>query len=113
MLGQPQLPPFNLSAPTVKKWPDISAGFASLGNWLRQFDLYLQGYLTKVYNAVNNPQLTAQPFANLAPASAALEGSFAAVNDSTTDVWGATITGGGANHVLAYCDGTQWTVMAK
>jgi hypothetical protein len=35
------------------------------------------------------------------------------VSDSTSTSWGATITGGGANHVLAYCDGTNWTVMAK
>jgi len=38
----------------------------------------------------------------------------AAVTDSTTNTWGAAITtGGGSNHVLAYCDGTNWTVAAK
>jgi len=36
-----------------------------------------------------------------------------AVTDSTTNTWGGTITGGGADHVLAYCDGTNWTVAAK
>jgi hypothetical protein len=37
----------------------------------------------------------------------------AAVTDSTTAVWGATATGGGTNHVLAYCDGTNWTAAGK
>jgi hypothetical protein len=50
----------------------------------------------------------------LAPScSSATEGSYSAFIDSTTTTWGATITGGGANHVLAYCDGTNWTVAGK
>jgi hypothetical protein len=50
-------------------------------------------------------------FANV-PASP-VEGMLVAITDSTTAVWGATITGGGANHVLAYFDGVSWTVAAK
>lgn len=42
-----------------------------------------------------------------------VEGMMAAVTDSTTNTWGATITGSGTNHVLAYYDGTNWTVGAK
>lgn len=42
-----------------------------------------------------------------------VEGMMIGVTDSTTVVWGATITGGGANHVLAYFDGTNWTVAGK
>lgn len=42
-----------------------------------------------------------------------VEGITMPVTDSTTSTWGATITGGGTNHVLAYCDGTNWTVAAK
>jgi hypothetical protein len=41
------------------------------------------------------------------------EGMVRPVTDSTTAVWGATITGGGALHVLGYFDGTNWTVMAS
>lgn len=41
------------------------------------------------------------------------EGQIASVTDSTTNTWGATITGTGGFHVLAYCDGTNWTVMGK
>lgn len=58
-------------------------------------------------------QLDAVTFASLPACAAGLEGSLRSVNNSTTNVWGATITGGGANHVLAYCDGTNWSVMAK
>jgi hypothetical protein len=41
------------------------------------------------------------------------EGMTASVTDSTTATWGATISGGGANHVLAYHNGTNWTVAGK
>lgn len=41
------------------------------------------------------------------------EGMIVPVTDSTTATWGATITGGGTNHVLAYYNGTNWTVAAK
>jgi hypothetical protein len=49
-------------------------------------------------------------FASLPAASAANEGSIACVTDSTTVTWGATITGGGTHVVLAFSDGTHWTV---
>ena len=52
-------------------------------------------------------------FSNLPACSSSTEGARGAVSDSTTNVWGATVTGGGANHILAYCDGTNWTVAAK
>jgi len=42
-----------------------------------------------------------------------VEGMMVPVTDSTTNTWGATITGGGSNHVLAYYDGTNWTVAGK
>lgn len=47
-------------------------------------------------------------FANL-PAGAA--GYMAYVTDSTTATWGATISGGGSNKVMAFHNGTNWTVM--
>jgi hypothetical protein len=52
-------------------------------------------------------------FASLPACSSSNEGMLNPVSDSTTTTWGATITGGGSNHVLAYCDGTNWTVAAK
>lgn len=42
-----------------------------------------------------------------------VEGMLVAVSDSNTAVWGATIAGGGANHVLASYNGTNWTVAGK
>jgi hypothetical protein len=40
------------------------------------------------------------------------EGMVRGVTNSTTAVWGAVIAGGGANHVLAYYNGTAWIVAA-
>ena len=39
-----------------------------------------------------------------------IEGMQYTVTDSNTNTWGATIAGGGANRVLAYYNGTNWTV---
>lgn len=41
------------------------------------------------------------------------EGSTRGVTDSNTSTWGATVAGGSTNHVLAYCNGTNWTVYGK
>lgn len=51
-------------------------------------------------------------FASL-PSAVGLEGAMRGVTDSNTNVWGAIIAGGGANHVLAYSNGTNWTVAGK
>lgn len=53
---------------------------------------------------------TVPTFATLTTCAAGGEGALSPVSDSLTAIWGATITGGGANHVLAYCNGTNWTV---
>lgn len=45
--------------------------------------------------------------------AAPVEGMLVGVTDSNTAVWGAAIAGGGANHVLAYYNGTSWTVAGK
>ena len=51
-------------------------------------------------------------FSALPSCSPALEGSMRALTNSNAQTTGATITEGGSYHVLAYCDGTQWTVAA-
>lgn len=56
---------------------------------------------------------TVPTFSTLTACASGGEGATSPVSDSTTVVWGATVTGGGANHVLAYCNGTNWTVAAK
>ena len=58
-------------------------------------------------------QCTAVAFSELIACTATNEGSIARVTDSSTVTWGATITGGSTNHVLAYCDGSSWTVAGK
>jgi hypothetical protein len=57
-------------------------------------------------------QMTRIRFSTLPACGEETEGEMAAVTDSTTNAWGATITGSGTKHVLAYCDGTHWTVAA-
>ena len=48
---------------------------------------------------------------NLPTCNAALEGAMAAIVDATTAVFNANITtGGGTNHIIGYCTGTNWTV---
>lgn len=54
--------------------------------------------------------LTPSAFAALPAGS---EGMMAWVNDSSTATWGDTITGGGANKVLAVFNGANWTVAGK
>jgi hypothetical protein len=63
--------------------------------------------------SVNSTQIGTNLFSALPACAGGTEGTMAPVTDSTTNTWGATITGSGADHVLAYCDGTAWTVAAK
>jgi hypothetical protein len=58
-------------------------------------------------------QVATGTFSSLATCASGTEGTQAAVTDANTYTWGASITGGGTSHVLAYCDGTNWTVMAR
>jgi hypothetical protein len=58
-------------------------------------------------------QVKVNAFATLATCDATSEGAIAPVSDSNTIVWGATVAGSSTNHILAYCDGTNWTVAAK
>lgn len=51
------------------------------------------------------------PFAGL-PASPVL-GTLAVVTDSTTAGWGSVVIGGGFNKVLAWFNGTNWTVIGS
>jgi len=55
-----------------------------------------------------------QVIGSLPTCSATIEGMMQSITNSNTATWGATISTvtSGANHVLAYCDGTNWTVAA-
>jgi len=63
--------------------------------------------------AVRAADDTISTFATLTACSASGEGALASISDSATAVWGLVVTGGGSNHILAYCNGTDWTVAAK
>jgi len=52
-------------------------------------------------------------FANVNACVANNKGAVTSITDSNTAVWGANIAGGRGNQVLAYCNGTNWTVSAK
>lgn len=53
-LTQPQVQPNFNTPPPITDWPSIRTAFATLyRSGLQALVLYLQGYLTKVYNAVN------------------------------------------------------------
>lgn len=56
-------------------------------------------------------QLTETTFAKLPSAPSA--GAVAAISDSDSVTWGATVSGGGTDHALIYYDGTNWTVAGK
>lgn len=47
-------------------------------------------------------------FASLPTCVAGLEGLSRAVNNSNTSTYNATVAGGGTNHIVAYCNGTNW-----
>jgi hypothetical protein len=67
-----------------------------------------------VLTLLNTPlKLSPPTFSSLPTCAAGIEGAMLPVTDSSTITWGATITGSSTNHVLAYCDGTNWTVAAK
>jgi hypothetical protein len=57
-------------------------------------------------------QITATTFSTLPACASGTEGTMRPVTDSTTNIQGSTITGGGTNHVIAYCNGTNWIVNA-
>jgi hypothetical protein len=69
--------------------------------------------ITNSAGSNDNVRRTPLAFGSLPACAAGTEGSFAAINDSTTTTIGATITGGSSGHVLGYCAGTNWKVAAN
>jgi hypothetical protein len=49
--------------------------------------------------------------ASALPSAAANLGALALVTDGTNIVWGTTVTGSGTAKVLAWSNGTNWTVV--
>lgn len=92
---------------------DVSTQLRLLNTAVGQLILAIQGAFPVGGPIAGTGRLLPTKFASLPAASAANEGAIAAITDSTTAAWGAVIAGGGANHVLAYSDGTAWTVAGK
>jgi hypothetical protein len=59
----------------------------------------------------DNVRRTPLVFSKLPACAAGTEGSFASITNSNSATNGVVITGGGTNHVLGYCDGTNWKVV--
>lgn len=67
-----------------------------------------------IYVAKGGIQHAPTTRASLPSCSAAYDGTIWPVTDSDTVTWGDTVVHTtGTSHVLAYCDGTNWTVAAK
>lgn len=94
--------------------PDFNFQAAAPGAPAQAFLTVLSQISPALYALVQatktNP-VTSYTFATL-PASPGT-GTLAVVTDSNTVVWGANIAGGGTNTVLAFFNGSHWTVAAK
>jgi hypothetical protein len=66
-----------------------------------------------VFNGMQTPPVTVSALPQCISGQRGTEGAIRSVSDSGTAAWGEPIIGQGSNHVLAYCDGKHWTVMAK
>lgn len=82
------------------------------GNGLSNISLTLAGQsgMNGTYTWSTYLRSNPQVFSGLPSCTSSTVGLEATVTDSTTTTWGATITGSGANTVLAFCDGAHWTV---
>lgn len=59
------------------------------------------------------PVLPPVAFATLPTCNGGTAGAIQTVSDSTTNTWGATISGSGSDLVMAFCNSSVWTVMGK
>jgi hypothetical protein len=71
-----------------------------------------QGLSLKKGGLATVSQVKLKPFTFATLPASPTVGIIAYISDSNTAVWGATIAGGGANKVLGFYNGTNWTVFA-
>ena len=87
-------------------WPALSRAAGHPPQWLAMLAvLDHQTFKAGVFKA------TAKTFATLP--SSPVAGMQAYITDCNTTTWGATAAGGGANKVMVWYNGTNWTVMGK
>ena len=80
------------------RYLDSDAGLTEVMKWAHTGDVHLS---------------RTQVVSNLQTCNADYEGYVSRVTDANNATWGAMPSGGGSNKVLLYCDGSNWTVMAK
>lgn len=68
---------------------------------------------TLTNKTLTTPAITKGIYSALPRCSTGTEGQIATVTDSTTNAWGASISGAGSYVVLGFCDGSNWTVAGK
>jgi hypothetical protein len=90
--------------------PDSSTTIALAGSFNQKGGLSI-GQATD--SGAGTLTMVPQLFSALTACAAGTKGAMAYVTDSTTNIWGAMITGSGPSNVLASCNGTNWTVVAK
>lgn len=113
-----------------------TSGFIAGGNWIKVgFHVSGTSFTDEGHNGTMNifptvtgtgiswmkassagaPVFVAIPrsFSALAACNSGTQGTTGTVTDSTVNTWGETIVGGGLYTVLAFCDGTNWTVYGK
>lgn len=61
--------------------------------------------------AIRRGDNTVGTFSDLPSAASGNEGAIASITDGSTATFGATVAGGGSNHVMVRSNGTNWTVM--
>jgi hypothetical protein len=87
----------------------ISNYIANVGdgtNWKERLTATIKTFSVPIQTVPTT--LSALPVCN-----SSSEGAMRSINNSGTNTWGMTITTTGSNHVLAYCDGSNWTVAAQ
>lgn len=90
---------------------NLTIGIVPVATGATQID---DSTITQAAESINLTRALKVPtFAFAALPAAPATGMLAIVNNSTTVVWGATITAPGANTVLAFYNGANWTVAGK
>lgn len=112
------IPSINIPPTVYRAYNDTEVNGSQGGIYIRTVDNTFRSCVAALCNGTNWISLNINglpvTFSQLSSCTSSIEGSQVPITDSTVNTWGTAITiGGGSTHVLAYCDGSNWTVMAK
>lgn len=90
----------------------IGGGSTLTGINTSQSSYILSGAIYSIAGALVSANIQAQvvAVASLPTCNAAAEGSIYGVNNSNSTTFNATVAGGGANHVMVYCNASNWVI---